>query len=67
MKIKNVQKQEMVTKFHDKPKSQNPTYCTGVRSSNITCNSVLSWIFDTARNAYCIQSDQYSDNSTCFF
>ena len=27
MKIKKVRKQEMVTKFYDKPKSQNPTYC----------------------------------------
>ena len=25
-------------------------YCTGLRSSNITCNSVLKWIFDTAIN-----------------
>ena len=27
MKIKKVQKQEMVINFHDQPKSQNPTYC----------------------------------------
>ena len=34
-------------------------YCTGLTSSNITRNSVLSPIFDTARNAYCIlRSDQ---------
>ena len=42
-------------------------YCTGIRSSNITCNSVLSQILDNARNAYCILSDQYTDSSTCFF
>ena len=28
---------------------------------------ILSQIFDTARNAYCILSDQYTDNSSCFF
>ena len=27
---------------------------------------ILSQIFDTARNAYCIVSDQYTDNSSCF-
>ena len=63
MKIKKVRKQ---LNFHDKPKSQNPNtaflYCTGLRSSNTTRNSVLSQIFDTARNAYCILSDQYIDN-----
>ena len=41
-------------------------YFTGLRSSNITRISVLSQIFDTARNAYCILSDQYTDNSTSF-
>ena len=41
-------------------------YCTGLRSSNITCNSVLRQILDTARNAYCILSDQYRDNLTFF-
>ena len=47
-------------------KTQNPTYFlyyTGLRSSNNTCNSVLSQIFDTARNL----SDQYTDNSSFFF
>ena len=29
--------------------------------------SVLSQIFDTARNVYCIISDQYTDNSNSFF
>ena len=28
---------------------------------------IFSQIFDTARNAYCILSDQYTDNSSCFF
>ena len=27
------------------------------------CKSVLNHIFDTAKNAYCILSDQYTDNS----
>ena len=27
---------------------------------------ILSQIFDTARNAYCILSDQYTDNASCF-
>ena len=64
MKIEKIRKQEMVT---DKPKSPNPTYCFSVlHTSNITHNSVLSQIFDIARNAYCILSDQYTDNSTCF-
>ena len=27
MKIEKVRKQEMLTKYHDQPKSQNPTYC----------------------------------------
>ena len=27
---------------------------------------ILSHIIDTARNAYCILSDQYTDNSSCF-
>ena len=35
-------------------------YCTGLRSSNITHNSVLSQIFDTARNVYCIPSDEHT-------
>ena len=38
-------------------------YCT---SSNITCNLVLSPIFDTARNAYCILSDQFTENEFFF-
>ena len=41
-------------------------YCTGLRSSNITRNSLLRQIFDTARNAYCILSDQYTDNSAFY-
>ena len=27
---------------------------------------ILSQIFDTARNAYCVLCDQYTDNSSCF-
>ena len=47
---------EMVTKFNDKPKSQSTAflYCTGLIS-----HVIVSQIFDTARNSYCIISDQY--------
>ena len=41
-------------------------YCTGLSSSNITCNSVLNQIFDTAKNAYCILSDQCTDDLSYF-
>ena len=58
---------EMVTKFSEKPKSQNTAfvYCTGLYNLAIS-HVMLSQIFDTARNAYCILSDQYTDNSSCF-
>ena len=58
---------EMVTKFSEKPKSQNTAfvYCTTLYNLAIS-HVILSQIFDTARNAYCILSDQYTDNSSCF-
>ena len=58
---------EMVTKFSEKPKPQNTAfvYCTGLYNLAIS-HVILSQIFDTARNAYCILSDQYTDNSSCF-
>ena len=40
MKIKKVRKQEMSLDFHDKPKSQNPTYCFFFFKSEL---SVSSW------------------------
>ena len=42
MNIKKVRKQEMVTKFYDQPRSQNPTYCFffSVFKSEL---SVFSW------------------------
>ena len=57
-------RKEMVTKFSEKPKSQNTAfvYCTALYNLHV----ILSQIFDTARNAYCILSDQYTDNSSCF-
>ena len=40
-------------------------YCIRLRSSNITCNSVLNWIFDTAKMLYCIKV--ISNQITQFF
>ena len=58
---------EMVTKFSEKPKSQNTAFVYCIALYNLAISHViLSQIFDTARNAYCILSDQYSDNSSCF-
>ena len=54
---------EMVTKFSDKPKSQNTALCAFIKIQllctaqdyNLAISQViLSQIFDTARNAYCI-------------
>ena len=61
------QTEEMVTKFSEKPKSQNTAfvYCTALYNLAIS-HVILSQIFDTARNAYCILSDQYTDYSSCF-
>ena len=65
---KKVRKQEKVTTFmiNQNLKILHTAfpYCT--RSSNITRNSVLRRSFDTARNVYCILSDQNTANSTFF-
>ena len=65
---------EMVTKFSDKPKSQKQLLCFYQNTAFVTAQDynlaishvILSQIFDTARNAYCILSDQYTDNWSCF-
>ena len=50
--------------FH---KNLNPTYCFSVHHRiNVTCNSDLNRIFDTAKYTYCFLSDQYTDNSSFF-
>ena len=56
---------EMVTKFLEKPKSQNTAFEYLLYNLAIS-HVILSQIFDTARNAYCILSNQYTDNSSCF-
>ena len=40
--------------------------CTAQDYNLAISHVILSQIFDTARNAYCILSDQYTDNSSCF-
>ena len=40
--------------------------CTAQYFIQAISHVILSQIFDTARNAYCILSDQYTDNSNCF-
>ena len=40
--------------------------CTAQDYNQAISHVILSQIFDTARNAYCILSDQYTDNSSCF-
>ena len=59
---------EMVTKFSEKPKSQNTALCTAQHYNNNLAIShvIISQILDTARNAYCILNDQYTDNLSCF-
>ena len=57
---------EMVTKFSVKPKSQNTAFCTAQDYSQARSHVILSQISDTARNAYCIVSDQDTYNSSFF-
>ena len=66
-KSKRFQQTGMVTKFSEKPKSQNTAfvYCTGLYNLAIS-HIILSQIFDTAKNTSCILSYQYTDNSSCF-
>ena len=40
--------------------------CTTQDYNQAISHIILSQIFDTVRNAYCILSDQYTDNSSCF-
>ena len=40
--------------------------CTAQDYNLAISHVILSQIFDTARNVYCILSDQYTDNSSCF-
>ena len=40
--------------------------CTAQDYNLALSHVILSQIFDTARNAFCILSDQYTDNSNCF-
>ena len=40
--------------------------CTAQDYNLAISHLILSQIFDTARNAYCILSDQYTDISGCF-
>ena len=40
--------------------------CTAHDYNQAISHVILSQIFDTARNAYCILSDQCTDNSSCF-
>ena len=40
--------------------------CTAQDYNQVISHVILSQIFDTARNAYCILSDQYTDISSCF-
>ena len=57
---------EMVAKFHDKPKSQNAAFLSAQDYNQAISHVILSLIFDNARNAFSILSDQYTDNSSCF-
>ena len=41
--------------------------CTAQDYNQAISHVILSQIFDTARNAYCILSDQYTDNSLFSF
>ena len=63
----NRQSKKMVTKFSEKTISQNTAfvYCTALHNPAIS-HVILSQIIDTARNPYCILSDQNTYNSSCF-
>ena len=41
-------------------------FCTAQDYNQAISHVILSQIFDTARNAYYVLSDQYTDNSSCF-
>ena len=40
--------------------------CGAQDYNQVISHVILSQIFATARNTYCILSDQYTDNSSCF-
>ena len=40
--------------------------CTAQDCNQAISHVILSQIFDNARNAFSILSDQYTDNSSCF-
>ena len=42
-------------------------FSTALDYNQAISHEILSQIFDTARIAYCILSDQYTDNSSCLF
>ena len=41
-------------------------FCTAQDYNQAISHVILSQIFDNARNAFSILSDQYTDNSSCF-
>ena len=41
-------------------------FCSVQDYNQAISHVILSQIFDTVRNAYCILSDQYTDYSSCF-
>ena len=41
-------------------------FCTAQVYNQAISHVILSQIFDTVRNAYCILNDQYTDNLSCF-
>ena len=45
--------------FHDEPNNQNPT-CLFSVLHRIKIKQYYNWIFDAAKNVYCIVSNQYT-------
>ena len=68
MNVKKVGNKIWSLHFHDK-KFQNPTYCFSVYTTQdynqAISHVILRQIFDTAKIAYCILSDHYTDNLSC--
>ena len=52
--------------FHDKPNLKILLFCTAQDYNQAISHVILSQIFDNAKNAFSILSDQYTDNSSCF-
>ena len=57
---------EMVTKIFMINQNQIILFCTAQNCNQAISHVILSQIFDNARNAFSILSDQYTDNSSCF-